>query len=193
MGAAIVVILTQCNSEQSIRFAIAKALCSSAAPTITWREIRERLPINSDTRSVVLSGLQKVERACPYGVARMLQFFSDVNNTENGPRFEIVAGADYEAKVYFLRGRGRTQCAHMREAAFINCWMKTSIATKAKELAMSTLASEGWSVDMWSDCYSVVRADYDEGTEEREFYEQALIDGEVYVYHVWEEATLREE
>ena len=182
---SIIVDLEGCGSEAELIGALATALCSGAKLPDTWGELRARLETGSGVRAVVLVGLCDAERASPAAVDAMLQLFAQINNDRCDPRFLLRVGTDYEPTVYFLQGRGQQRGTEPL-LAFISCWIRQRDPVKAKEIALRTLALEGWDVADWSKCYVVSRASYEEGTEERVYCEQAMLDGEVYVYDEWD-------
>ncbi len=177
-----IVDLQHSDSEDSIRKALHGALCGTTEAKPSWEALRDALTESPEPRAVALVGLRHAEQACPAAVVRMMTMFADLNGG-GAARFLLRAGADYEVRVQFLQGEIRkpADCSE----AIVSCWLKAEDEAQADAMARSTLESQGWLLSNWQESYSVKRANYDVGTEERGFYEQALIDGEVYVYDEW--------
>jgi len=69
--------------------------------------------------------------------------------------------------------------------AYVNCWIDNASREEAEERASDLIFDYGWSVDSLEAEAVVTAEDYDEGDEDREFYQQALVDGEVLVFTTW--------
>ena len=69
--------------------------------------------------------------------------------------------------------------------AYVNCWIENGSREEAEERASDLIFDYGWSVDGLEAEAVVTAEDYDEGDEDREFYQQALVDGEVLVFTTW--------
>lgn len=69
--------------------------------------------------------------------------------------------------------------------AYVNCWILNDSRQAAEELAISMIDEYGWAVDALEDAGTVTSDDYTEDDEDREFYEQALVEGEVLVFNTW--------
>ncbi len=66
------------------------------------------------------------------------------------------------------------------EFASVKCWIKDQTETNAQYVAAGWIESQGWSINQLTEQYQVSRADYLDSDELR-YYEQALIDEEVFV------------
>ncbi len=77
--------------------------------------------------------------------------------------------------------------------AFISCWLKTNSIENAKLLAEKSIKENHWVVKKLEESYPVQSKDYDENEENLEYYQQAEIDGEVYVYDAWPNEPQEEE
>lgn len=71
------------------------------------------------------------------------------------------------------------------EGAYVNCWIRNASRQDAEERATELIRDYGWSVDALEDAGTVTSDDYQNGDEDREFYEQALVEGEVLVFNTW--------
>ncbi len=69
--------------------------------------------------------------------------------------------------------------------AFVNCWIKDQTESGAFDAAREWLATSGWIVKSLESRRSVTQFDYTCGADGAEQYEQALAEGEAYVFHVW--------
>jgi len=69
--------------------------------------------------------------------------------------------------------------------AFINCWIKATSIEAAKNMAENSINENNWKILSLEESFLVNEEHYKENDESREFYQQAVIDGEVYVYHSW--------
>lgn len=70
--------------------------------------------------------------------------------------------------------------------AIANCFLATESAAKAQELALLNFAENGWQVVSVEDGpMNVERDRYLEDPEWLEWYDQAAVDGECYVFHQW--------
>ncbi|HWM91269.1 MAG TPA: hypothetical protein VN493_10920 [Thermoanaerobaculia bacterium] len=69
--------------------------------------------------------------------------------------------------------------------AYVNCWMLNEDRQPAEQRATQLIEEYGWSVEALEEAGTVTSNDYAEDDEDREFYEQALIEREVLVFNVW--------
>ena len=69
--------------------------------------------------------------------------------------------------------------------AYVNCWIQNSGREAAEELAAELIRDYGWSVESLEEGAIVSSEDYEDDDEDREFYEQALVEGEVLVFNTW--------
>jgi len=70
--------------------------------------------------------------------------------------------------------------------AYINCWLKAQSQEEAAQLASAFIQERGWKVvSVEAECREVPHSLYSEDDDDREHYDQAMIDGECYVLHQW--------
>jgi hypothetical protein len=70
--------------------------------------------------------------------------------------------------------------------AYINCWVKAQWEQEAGQSASAVIHERGWKVvSIEKECREVSQASYAEGEEGKGYYDQAVIDGECYVFHQW--------
>lgn len=71
--------------------------------------------------------------------------------------------------------------------AYVNCWIRSdgSDRYQAEERAKALIHEYGWSVEALEEGAIVNSESYDEDDEDREFFEQALVEGEVLVFNTW--------
>jgi len=74
---------------------------------------------------------------------------------------------------------------HDAGGAYVSCWIQSAERQAAEERARDLIQDYGWSVEELEEGAIVTGADYDPGDEDREFYEQALVEGEVLVFNTW--------
>jgi hypothetical protein len=71
--------------------------------------------------------------------------------------------------------------------AYVSCWIERPTLDEAVRVARSGIEAEGWIVDEPDEAYEVGAADYPPGKDGREYFEQALIDKEVFAFHLFPE------
>lgn len=69
--------------------------------------------------------------------------------------------------------------------AYVDCWIRNESREEAEARAIELIEENGWSVDALEEAGTVTSANYQDGDEDREFYEQALMEGEVLVFNTW--------
>lgn len=68
-------------------------------------------------------------------------------------------------------------------AAIVNCWIQTDSLPDAIDEARRHIANQGWFVDDPDEAYVISREDYDDDSPGLQYFEQALIDRAVFVFH----------
>lgn len=74
---------------------------------------------------------------------------------------------------------------HEAGGAYVSCWIQSGDRYAAEQRATDLIQEYGWSVEGLEEGATVTGADYDRDDEDREFYEQALVEGEVLVFNTW--------
>ena len=74
---------------------------------------------------------------------------------------------------------------HDAGGAYVNCWIRENDRARAQETAEGLIQDYGWSIEALEEGAVVTGSDYDADDEDREFYEQALVEGEVLVFNTW--------
>ena len=70
--------------------------------------------------------------------------------------------------------------------AYVNCWVKADSEMQAREIATKAIEANNWRiVSVEEECREVTEEDFSENEKSLEYYLQATIDGECYVYHQW--------
>jgi hypothetical protein len=70
--------------------------------------------------------------------------------------------------------------------AYINCWVKADSEMHAREIATQAIEATNWRiVSVEEECREVTEEDFSENAKGLEYYRQAIVDGECYVYHQW--------
>jgi hypothetical protein len=67
----------------------------------------------------------------------------------------------------------------------VGCWIKDQTETNASHIARGWIEAQGWVVLELTDQHPVTAETYKDKTEGREYFEQALIDSEVFVFHTY--------
>ena len=66
--------------------------------------------------------------------------------------------------------------------AYINCWVRSDSTKSAQAQAEKDIGENGWRIECVEQPIRLVEVRPEEGVE---YFEQAKVDGEVYVYHTW--------
>lgn len=74
---------------------------------------------------------------------------------------------------------------HEAGGAYVSCWIRSEARDEAEQRAKELIEEYGWSVEALQEGAVVTSADYAGDDEDREFYEQALVEGEVLVFNTW--------
>ena len=74
--------------------------------------------------------------------------------------------------------------------AAVNVWVEASSKEKAIALATQGVQDAGWSIKALESAFPVTRDSYSEDSTGLGYFEQALIDGVVLVFHTWRDAAL---
>ena len=69
--------------------------------------------------------------------------------------------------------------------AYVSCWIQSGDRYTAEQRARNLIQEYGWSVESLEEGAIVTSADYDRDDEDRPYYEQALVEGEVLVFNTW--------
>ena len=69
--------------------------------------------------------------------------------------------------------------------AYVNCWIDRLDRQTAEEVARQQIAQSSWSIESLEKYCVVSGADYEGDQRGRQYFEQALIDKEVLVFHRW--------
>ena len=68
----------------------------------------------------------------------------------------------------------------------MNCWVKATSKRKACEEASAAIKESGWTIlAVEEQCREVDDGAYAGDAEGLDYYRQAVVDGECYVYHMW--------
>jgi hypothetical protein len=69
--------------------------------------------------------------------------------------------------------------------AYISCWIKAVSIKGARTIAEFEIQENEWIVQELEESGPIKREDYEKDDESLEYYHQAEIDGEVYVFDTW--------
>ena len=67
--------------------------------------------------------------------------------------------------------------------AYVNCWMDVDSMETAKAQAMDLITEDGWRIESLDEADTIQRSECNE--ESIVYYDQALIDKTVMVFHSW--------
>jgi hypothetical protein len=89
--------------------------------------------------------------------------------------------------VITYRARPRPDSAEYAESggAYVNAFIDAFSEADAHTAAQASIADAGWIVEELDEVSFVDRTDYADDDPDLEYFEQALIDGEVLVFHTW--------
>jgi hypothetical protein len=88
--------------------------------------------------------------------------------------FTFLAAPTSDAKEYFTSG-----------GAYVDCWILEDDRSAAEARARELIGDYAWEVEALEEGSTVTSQDYLEDDENREFYEQALVEREVLVFNTW--------
>jgi hypothetical protein len=71
------------------------------------------------------------------------------------------------------------------DGAYATCWVKDPVFAAADEAARAFIDAHGWQIEEPDEHLLVTEADCPPGTNGREFFEQAQLDGLVLVLNTW--------
>ena len=74
---------------------------------------------------------------------------------------------------------------HDSGGAYVSCWIQSQDRQDAEQRAAELIQDYGWSVEALEEGAIVSSGDYGEDDEDRQFYEQALVEGEILVFNTW--------
>ena len=89
--------------------------------------------------------------------------------------------------MYFFTFLGRPRSTEQKEVsgAYINCWIDLQNISDAKILAEQKILEHDWEILKMEDGYIIDRADYNYKKEGLQYFEEALIDKWVLVFHTY--------
>jgi hypothetical protein len=69
------------------------------------------------------------------------------------------------------------------DEAYVSCWIERDTEEQAVARAHEMILADGWKIQRTEEVSMVSDADYDEADDDRQYFEQALIDETVLVFH----------
>ena len=69
--------------------------------------------------------------------------------------------------------------------AYVNCWVVAETQSDAETMARKSIIEQLWRIDKLTECYEDDRSLYDADADGLQYYDQAEIDGGVYVFHTY--------
>jgi hypothetical protein len=81
------------------------------------------------------------------------------------------------------RPKGTSQHAIEAGGAFISCWIQRDTPEEAESYARGAITDQKWSVTRLEESRTVTRET--QTADSIKYFEQAELDGEVFVFHTW--------
>ncbi|RIJ42485.1 hypothetical protein [Pontibacter oryzae] len=92
-----------------------------------------------------------------------------------------------EMFLLIYHGKPQSQTGDLEDigGAYIKCWIESENFKQADIVARNEIEEMNWNVLVLDEAYTITREDYLEDKNGLEYYEQALIDKQVYVFHTY--------
>jgi hypothetical protein len=91
--------------------------------------------------------------------------------------------------MFFFRFEVRPTPTHSKSpeyaGAFVNCWVLRDTQDQAEDVAREWISNEGWHIISVDEATLMTREKQEESPDGVEYFEQAEIDSEVFVFHTW--------
>ena len=71
------------------------------------------------------------------------------------------------------------------EGAYVNAWIVEPTLEEADKVATELITARLWQIQHLEDSELLAEGSYEPGDENWQYYEQALLDKAVFVYHTW--------
>ena len=71
------------------------------------------------------------------------------------------------------------------EGAYVNAWIVAADQAEADKVATEWITGNDWQIQALDNCEIVSESTYDTDNPNRKYFEQAIIDKAVFVYHTW--------
>jgi len=85
------------------------------------------------------------------------------------------------------RPKNTSEPAGKADGAFVNCWIHRDTPEEAESYARGAIADQDWSIMRVEDSRSVTRET--QPVDSLQYFDQAELDGEVFVFHTWDDGT----
>lgn len=69
--------------------------------------------------------------------------------------------------------------------AFVSCWVRADALAVAETIARRKLVDQHWILDEFDDLFEVDRESFVENPEHLRYFDQAIKDGEVYLFNAY--------
>lgn len=70
--------------------------------------------------------------------------------------------------------------------AYVTCWVRAASVAEAEKTASAAIRESGWKIVAVEDeCCAASESWYSDDDEGKQYFLQAVIDGECYVFHQW--------
>ena len=77
--------------------------------------------------------------------------------------------------------------------ALILCWIDLQNSKKAQQRAQFVIEDLGWDIKSLENIFEVTEESYSDNAKGLEYYQQALIDNEVFVIHPWKKEPKKQD
>src|SRR5262245_8799679 len=79
------------------------------------------------------------------------------------------------------------EAAGKARGAFVNCWIQRDTREEAESYARGAIGDQNWHITRLEDSCSVTRET--QSSNSLQYFEQAELDGEAFVFHTWDDST----
>lgn len=83
---------------------------------------------------------------------------------------------------YRCRPGARSAAFEEHGGAYVNCWIRADTPEEAGRIAAREIESDGWGIEGVEE---PMRIETSPSEETAEYFDQAVQDGECYVFHTW--------
>jgi len=91
--------------------------------------------------------------------------------------------------MYFIRFNARANHTKQPSISYagtaIACWIDLPDQSDAEKRARVVIEDQGWTIESVDDSYEITELSYSDDKDGLKYYEQALIDREVFVFYPW--------
>lgn len=97
--------------------------------------------------------------------------------------------SDENIEIYFLVYHVKPSLDNIQDnkygGAYASCWIEAKNERQAMKIAENKIVQNHWIVFELDECFKAEKANYTKGSNQLEFYEQALMDKLVLTFHTY--------